>query len=351
MGRLCAWPGAGIFDTIMNAIRSWLIGLLVVAVVVSSCRKTSFLDSIQDDAPAVFEEAWTVLDQRYALFREKGIDWDSVRNVYAQQFVPGMSEQALFSTLSRMLETLRDGHLVLVSGTDTAAYDGYYRGYSRNFSLRHVLDNYLDGNYTSLGSLLFAVRENIGYIYVARFDTELGDDQRKRLAQAMEGTQGLIIDVRDNQGGLVQSASQLASWLTDRSLLVKYEQFKTGLSRASFGDPIPYSLLPFTTPYLKPVIVLTNRACFSACNDFVLYTAVMPQVKRYGDVTGGGGSIPSAYRLSNGWIMQYSATKTLSAALAPAEFGVFPDRQIEISALDDARGRDPILEAAFNDLR
>jgi hypothetical protein len=316
-----------------------------------SCTKDAFFDEVRGDAPAVFEEVWTVLDQRYALFQEKGINWDSVRTVYAQQFVPDMSEGALFSTLSRMLETLRDGHIVLISGTDTAAYDGFYRGYPRNFTLKHVTDNYLNGVYTSLGPLIYTIRDGVGYVYYARFDGELDRDQFTRLSQAMEPTRGVIIDVRDNQGGQLKAADQLASWLTDRPLLVKHEQFKTGQGRDNLGTPRPYSLLPFNTPYLKPVIILTNRACFSACNDFVLYTTVMPQVKRYGDQTGGGGSIPSAYRLSNGWVLQFSATKTLSSSFYPAEFGIQPDQLIEISALDEARGRDPILEKAFLDLR
>jgi hypothetical protein len=319
--------------------------------VMASCTKDAFFGKAEPDAQAVFEEAWTVLDSRYALFSEKAIDWDSVKVRYAPQFSPGMSDQAMFSALSRMLESLQDGHIVLVSGTDTAAYDGFYRGYPRNFTLSHVLDNYLDGVYTSLGPMIYAVREGVGYVYYGAFDGTLNEDHLRRLTLAMSDARGVIIDVRDNQGGSLQDAVRLASWLTDRALLVKHEQFKSGAARDAFGSPEPFSLLPYSAPFLKPVIVLTNRACFSACNDFVLYTTVMPQVKQYGDVTGGGGSIPSAYRLSNGWMLQYSATKTLSDTFVPAEFGVRPGRFIEISALDEARGRDPILEQAFFDLR
>jgi C-terminal processing protease CtpA/Prc len=262
-----------------------------------------------------------------------------------------MSEQALFAELTRMLETLRDGHLTIISPLDTSSYNGFYTGFPRNFSFDNILRNYLTGLPRRQGPILYDSQDGVGYIYYKQFSSMLNLNDLRIVMESLADTKGLIVDVRDNTGGYIQAADRMASVFIKEPLIVKFEQFKSGTGREQFSDPLKRTLQPEGIYYPGRVIVLTNRSCFSACNDFVLYTKSMPQVKQYGDQTGGGGSIPSSYRLANGWFVQFSSSRTLSPALQSVEMGILPDRNLEIGVLDDLRGRDPILEAAFLDLR
>jgi C-terminal processing protease CtpA/Prc len=329
----------------------YVVFALLILWLPAACTKQGVFDSVRADPRSVFEETWRVIDERYALFPEKKINWDSVRSVYQDRFVPEMSEQSMFTEITRMLETLRDGHVTLISPFDTSTYAGFYTGYPRNFSLEHVINNYLTPGYRQQGPFLYDIRENVGYIYYGQFSSQLDLADLTEVMKEMAGTKGLILDIRNNTGGFVQAAERMAAAFSQESILVKYEQYKLGKERNSFTDPVPRRLSPEGIYYAQPVIVLTNRACFSACNDFVMYTRAMQQIRQYGDQTGGGGSIPSTYQLANGWYLRFSATRTLSPSLQSVEMGLLPDKKIEITVLDDLRGADPILESAFIDLR
>jgi hypothetical protein len=316
-----------------------------------ACTKERLLGDAQADPRSVFEETWRVIDERYALFPEKGINWVSVRLIYQDRFVTGMSEQSMFAELTRMLETLKDGHVTLISPFDTSTYAGFYTGYPLNFSMENIVQNYLSTGYRQQGPILYDIREGIGYVYYGQFSTQLNLSDLTIVMKAMEGTKGLILDVRNNTGGFVQAAERLAAVFSLEPVLVKYEQYKSGKERNTFTDPSPRRLRPEGIYYAQPVIILTNRSCFSACNDLVLYTKSMQQIRQYGDQTGGGGSIPSTYQLANGWYLRFSATRTLSPSFQSVETGILPDRKIDITVLDDLRGLDPILETAFLSLR
>jgi C-terminal processing protease CtpA/Prc len=133
--------------------------------------------------------------------------------------------------------------------------------------------------------------------------------------------------------------------------LVKYELRKKGPGHDAFYDPDPWSLSPGVSTYTAPVILLTNRSCFSACNDFALYMSQRPNTRLMGDQTGGGGGVPQDFLLPNGWILQYTSTVTLSAAKLPIEAGIQPTENIGITSVEELSGKDPILEKAFNALQ
>jgi C-terminal processing protease CtpA/Prc len=133
--------------------------------------------------------------------------------------------------------------------------------------------------------------------------------------------------------------------------VVKYDVVKNGPGHDDFNNPKPYYLSPAGQYYANPVVVLTNRSCFSACNDFALYMSGISIVKLIGDQTGGGGGIPNNYLLANGWKLQYSATITLSPVKDNIENGIPPYVNIEISSTDELNGKDPILEKALQFLQ
>jgi C-terminal processing protease CtpA/Prc len=235
----------------------------------------------------------------------------------------------------------------VISGNDTVGYDGFYSKYPINFNYRNINDNYLGSNYKTSGPFVYKIMDNVGYIYYSSFKQYFSDAELDKVMQDMKSTKGLIMDIRSNFGGNSANVDKLASWFFSEKKLVKYEVRKSGPGHSDFSDPLPYYIEPSAIHYDKPVIVLTNRSCFSACNDFVLYLSELSNVRLYGDQTGGGGAIPGNYVLANGWKIQYSSTVTLSPSMKNVENGILPDVRIEISGLEESRGIDPIIDRAF----
>jgi hypothetical protein len=326
---------------------------LVIAVlfVPSSCEKALDVRSPSTSPIDIFDEVWQTIDKRYSLFSVKGVDWNTIYNQYRSQVTAGMTDKSLFDLTASMLETLKDGHVTLISGFDTATYQNFYKPFPANFNYNTLRNNYLKNSYQTNGKIIYKVVDQIGYIYYPGFGIDITDQQLADIFGEMSQTKGLILDVRNNTGGKSNNVNQLAGRFISAKTLVKYELIKKGPGHDDFFEAVPYYVESSGQYYKNRVVVLTNRACYSACNDFVMYMSFLPNVTLMGDQTGGGGSLPHNYILANGWNLQFSATLTLSPAKTNIENGVAPDINILITPQDEISGKDPILEKAFQALQ
>lgn len=96
----------------------------------------------------------------------------------------------------------------------------------------------------------------------------------------------------------------------------------------------------------KKVIVLTNRHSYSATNDFVNSMRSFPNVTLVGDKTGGGSGLPFSSELPNGWGVRFSASPHLDAQKQHIEFGIDPDKKVDMSKEDENNDLDTIIEEA-----
>jgi hypothetical protein len=310
-----------------------------------SCSKV--VESGPKDNLSSFNDLWSILDKNYGLFSVKNVDWDSVYLNYRSRISPQMTEEQFFKVCSDMLDQLRDGHLLINGESRTYNYTNFYTLYPRNFNWNNVLQNYLFNDLDSIGPFHFKVDQGLSYIRYPSFLEGFSNSDLDSVMKTFAPTRGIIIDVRGNLGGSVRNATLFASRFFRERMLVKYERFRNGTARNAFSDPVPYYVSPALPGYYGKVVVLTNRSCFSACNDFVLFMSRLPNVTVIGDQTGGGGSIPVNYVMINGWKLQYSSSLTLSSANVPVEDGIKPSISETISSIDEVNGRDPILERAI----
>lgn len=311
------------------------------------CEKALHIKNPTTTPVAVYDDLWNALDKNYALFKIKNIDWDSINTYNRPEFRNDLSTPDLFSKCGKMLEALKDGHVSLISNDRTYIYEYFHTGYLTNFNLTNIQKNYLANQFQQLGPVIYKVVDEIGYVHYGSFRENISEAQLGTFFNDIAATKGLIIDVRNNSGGSLTNVEKFFSRFINAKKLVKYELKKKGPGRNDFYEKEPSFISPAGTFYDKPIVVLTNRTCFSACNDFVLYMSNLPNVRIVGDQTGGGGAIPANYLLVNGWKLQYSSSVTLSPDGIPVENGILPDYVVNISPIEEGQGKDPILEKGY----
>lgn len=93
-------------------------------------------------------------------------------------------------------------------------------------------------------------------------------------------------------------------------------------------------------------MVLTNRAVYSAANEFVKYMKCCPGVTVVGDKTGGGAGMPYSSELPIGWSVRFSACPMYDTDKQSTEFGIEPDYYVSLDQADVLQGKDTIIEYA-----
>lgn len=334
-----------------NIVRYCIFSIWMVAMIsIVSCEKSIIKEEKQSPV-AVFESLWSVMDTKYALFSYKKVDWKEVYRKYRPMVSDKISTQELFDICTAMLDQLMDGHVALINGEQKYTYNGYYNSYPHNFSFDLLKEKYLPG-ISYQGILAYTFIDQTGYLYIPSFGEALTLPDIDMVFEKFAHLQGLIIDVRDNTGGGSLKVDRIVEKLIGKKMLLKYDIYKRGPGHDDFYPPEAKYLSPQNNILAdKPILILTNRRCFSSCNDFVLYMSELPNVVVIGDQTGGGGGTPFDYELPNGWVLKYSASMAVSVAGANIEDGISPDYYISNSLDDESNGRDAIFKFALEHLQ
>lgn len=304
-------------------------------------------EPLPDTPRGNMEALWRIIDEHYCFFEYKNIDWQEVYQRYSKQMEERMGPEQQFEVLSNMLAELKDGHVNLYTSFDHGRYWKWHENYPSNFS-DTLLNKYLGTDYRIATGMRYRILDdNIGYVYLASFSNSMGAGNLDNVLYHLAPCNGLIIDIRNNGGGMLTSAEQLAARFTNKELLVGYMQHKTGKGHRDFSELREQRLKPSKgLRWQKNVVVLTNRQVFSAANEFVKYMKECPNVTIVGDRTGGGAGLPFSSELPNGWGVRFSACPMYDVNKQSTEFGIDPDYRVDISHEDFLRGKDTIIEFA-----
>lgn len=310
-------------------------------------------EDVYEDSPSGnFEALWKIMDEHYCFFQEKGVNWDSVHAVYAPRFNAGMTDDQELEVLGNMLAELKDGHVNLFASFDYSRYWGFHEDYPKNYS-DTLARHYLGTDYRISNGFKYRILDdNVGYLRVSSFEDTIGAGNLDDILLYLQPCLGIIIDLRDNGGGMLTAAEALAARFTDKEILVGYMRHKTGKGHNDFSDMEEQTLKPAKgIRWHKPVVVLTNRSVYSAANEFVKYMRHCPHVTIVGDRTGGGAGLPFSSELPNGWSIRFSACPMYDTDKQSTENGIEPDIKVGLRTDDFLRGRDTMIETARAKLR
>ncbi|MCM1320279.1 MAG: S41 family peptidase [Muribaculaceae bacterium] len=317
----------------------------------ASCAET---EEYRNSAVDNFECLWKSLDEHYCFFEEKDIDWNEVHDRYYPKVAECETYGDLFDMCSAMLDELQDGHVNLISSSRTSYYRKWWTDYPQDFNLRTIQEYYLNFDYRSTGAMTYQkiASGRIGYVYYSTFSSPPGANVLDGIFTYFEDCDALIIDIRNNGGGLLTSVEAWVGRFIDREIVGGYIQHKTGPAHDSFSEPYPVTYKPASegrVMWHKPIALLTNRACFSSANDFVSVMQELPQVTVIGAKTGGGGGLPFSSEMPCGWSVRFSACPVTDAHGRQIEGGIDPSPGHEVHAPDIelAQGHDAILDHAI----
>jgi len=323
----------------------------------------------------VFDYLWHSMDEFYAFFELRGIDWEARRNQIAPRIRDDMSDEELFDALSDLLDGFEDGHLSL-----SAEIDGEPRGYSTRspkvlsdaltrgfeaqdeietqgeFSSRWffgnrrtiqgtVLDSVSVGR-ASGGNIVWGRRGRIGYIVLGGM-MGFAEDGDESLAGDIAGahagmntaltdladTDAIVFDLAFNQGGYDEISLAIASHFANAPTL--------GLTKFAFmneaGTRQSFTVEPASgVRYLKPVTLLTSDLTVSAAETFTMEMRALPTVTHVGETTNGALSDILFRPLPNGWTLELSHEVYLDAEGELWENrGIPPTVPITVFTLDD----------------
>ena len=321
--------------------------LLLTLFALLSCERILTSKDPENTPSNNFEILWQNLDRKYSLFTTKGIDWDSIHQVYRPDIHNDMHDTALFQTVGRMIQELKDGHTDITSSFGKIEFD-YTTGSKKNFVPHIIAFTYLGDDGKERDWMLYDIIDSVGYVYIGSFSNEITEDGIREVLNYFTDTKGIIIDVRNNTGGNDRYCKVIANHFFDQKRKVEINHYKTGPGHDDFGTIDFYIEPKEGFGISNPTVILTNRACFSACNSFVGWMSTLPHVSIVGDTTGGGGGTPHFSELPNGWTYRYSANKSYRPDGLNMDDGIPPDHFVSLTEKDSANWKDTLIEYALD---
>lgn len=325
----------------------------IIMLISLGCDKV-FIADVESTPKANFDAFWLDVDRNYSYLAAKNIDWDAVYEEYESQITENTTDQELFNILDQLVQLLEDGHVNIWTPFASSIYD-VTAGHPTNANT-HAL-NYIVNQFTTPALTYGTIRDQpeIGYIQIESFGGSLLEFNRiEEVITAFQDKKGIIIDVRSNGGGSDFNGLTIAGRFADQTRLYRLITFRNGPEWDDFAEWSENYVNPMgNVQYQNPVVLLTNRGCFSACEGFTRMMKAFPNVTVVGDTTAGGSGNPIFRELPNGW--EYRLSTWLVAE--PETFDVLegkglpPDIQVDISKKDSIANIDTILERAIDILK
>ncbi|MEK7494223.1 MAG: S41 family peptidase, partial [Patescibacteria group bacterium] len=188
---------------------------------------------------------------------------------------------------------------------------------------------------------------DIAYIKIHNFFGSVESDFAQALKEIQaDGTRKLVIDLRDNPGGLLDASINIAAQFIPKGKVIVSADFGVGKDKSEFispgGGPAEN----------MAVVVLINGGSASASEILAGALKDSKGATLIGEKSFGKGTIQEVIRLSGGTTMKITTAQWLRpSGKAFEEHGIDPDVAIILTDEDRQAGRDPQLDKALSILQ
>ncbi|HMK43585.1 MAG TPA: S41 family peptidase [Dissulfurispiraceae bacterium] len=174
------------------------------------------------------------------------------------------------------------------------------------------------------------IRDDIGYIKLTQFQETTASDMAKALVELNKsGMKGLVLDLRNNPGGLLNAAVEVSEQFLPPKKLVVF-------IKGRIGDKIEYfTEKEFATYEKVPIVVLVNQGSASASE---IVAGALKDWKRgviVGVQTFGKGSVQSLVPMSDGSGLRLTTAKYYTPnGTSIQSVGIAPDIVVKLESKD-----------------
>ena len=168
------------------------------------------------------------------------------------------------------------------------------------------------------------LENNIGYIEFSSFDEGTAEEFKNKYEELeKQGIKALIIDLRNNGGGIVDEALKIADYILNKDSVILYEVDKNNNEKVekSKNDPI----------INMPIVVLTNGNTASSSEILAGALKDLGKAKTVGTTTYGKGVIQQILTLQDGSGLKITTEKYLTPNKTEInKIGIEPDEKVEL---------------------
>lgn len=190
------------------------------------------------------------------------------------------------------------------------------------------------------------IDDDIAYIKITTFNQNADSEFEKAAKKIIDtGTEKIILDLRNNPGGLLESAIYIAGWFLESEDIITIEDFGNGeldLYRAAQSGSLKDA----------KVIVLINQGSASASEIVAGALRDSSGIKLIGETTFGKGSVQEVEHLKDNSSVKYTVARWLTpSGHSIDETGLAPDIEVELTKEDIEEDLDPQLNKAIEIIR
>lgn len=171
------------------------------------------------------------------------------------------------------------------------------------------------------------VEDNILYIRVTSFDKKVAGDVKAAIKKYASKSKGIILDLRNNPGGLLDQAVELTDLFVDEGIIVSQK----GRNKS---DDIVYSATKKDTITALPLVVLVNEGSASASE---IVSGAIQDLKRgiiVGTKTFGKGSVQVVMPITDTEAIKLTIARYyLPSGRTIQAVGVIPDVEVDAGEL------------------
>lgn len=209
---------------------------------------------------------------------------------------------------------------------------------------KEFLDITITRDEIQIKSVSFEMKQNnIAYLKMSNFNSDTSDIFKEKVNEILsKSPKGIILDLRNNPGGYLNTAVEIAGYWVENGLIVVKEEF----SNLELNREHPSHGQTQLKDY--PTVVLINQASASASEIVAGALQDYSLAQLVGMQTFGKGSVQELEKLSDG----SSVKLTVARWLTPQgryidDNGILPDIEIDLTKEDYDNNRDPQLDKAF----